>query len=1262
MSNFWIKDDAFLAPGQLNDSDMVGPIFDEPLPGSVAMAQQNQQKQPGNQHSGPDADMFAPGDMGLGEFGLQKQGNPLDNKLPQMFMRNDGGMVGQHQSLDAGQGNSGSQQLDRQKQEQLLKMRQQIMHQQMVHNQQKAQHRQQPELAGARSSPHMNINNGENPMLGAGMAGPGGMGGGGSVPQSLSQNLNQNFMSSGGMGNLNMHGGGPGGGPGGMGGPQGPGNLQFMGNQMNRVDSPHGLIQQGGNAASAKQGMGNLEGMMPQGGPQGMNLGRNQSANQNLSQNVNQMRGADSFEGSPQMGQFGGNNPAMAGQQGPGPNKNFVGQRMAGAPTPGSESGFQGNSGGPPKLTQSQFALLQYELLQMSLADYMNRRNTPITQAPVVNNKKINLLILHLLTRKIGGFHAVLRHLQTLNQPSAQVTDWTNVCRKLGLLDGIDIQSNIIAKQQIEKLVGTVYLQYILPYEQYDATEEGRKDLHARRIQFQRQLYLRFQQQQQQLQRQQQHSQASGQNLMNQNRQQSQPQQQEDLVQKQQQNFQQQNRNSPLVNQFQSAQSPHTGAMPTPSIAQGNKISQPEPLDASQPSSVPGSLQRKSSQASRSNHGSPAALQSPYLQQQGAYRSGSVTQRLASVQLRHEASTTPRRLVVATGEELVEGDPNTIRKYVPIKESTDTHGSIKLKNISDISAEIELTKPVYLFAPELGSLNIHALTMSLKNYLISNPGEIYSALNTLLVTTTDANCQFKVSDAPELLDALINAGLKILSHVQKAQTSEDLYQDVKSRPSGPIEAVFEKYVKEDEMNGEDIVYNVDSLTAELVEDDDSDIEVDDIFSPEFRETELPESSSESPGYSTLEMPDFLTGLLKFREENKHYFSKIQTKSATDTRIFFVDLMITVTMTLRNLSFTGDSRALMASNRLFRDLIFKTIKAVAVNPDAFVFQRKRFCLLKDCLVMLDQIAFHMELESLEEAFLTYLLVSAFAPKLDEHEDDPNRRFDIPGAQVDIHTYLPYGVDTFAKLLVREPKSRAFLQAVLTGSLNVTSSAEHPSARSVTVTPEDHHETKKLALAYLKGDQHALKSGRLLTRAFKLMMSTVPFTVSGIEFTRFALQRSTTTLQALFGVKLIIDLIPSEDVNAHLHNLPLWWLAGNIQMLLFNFTKNTLSLITESVKFPRHTQEHKILSCVGTRSLTVVNSLLGRAVTMKKSLENGELDDSPEKDEIKGAIHKVESLYRVQPESEFVLNTLLAASIDPDVAQEVVRLHGLLDHFQ
>ena len=96
------------------------------------------------------------------------------------------------------------------------------------------------------------------------------------------------------------------------------------------------------------------------------------------------------------------------------------------------------------------------------------------------------------------------------------------------------------------------------------------------------------------------------------------------------------------------------------------------------------------------------------------------------------------------------------------------------------------------------------------------------------------------------------------------------------------------------------------------------------------------------------LDDYLTALKNFKSENKHHFSKLQTRSATDDQILLVDELITVTMILRNISFAEYNKEPMAGNRLFKDLLFSTVKSVALNNDKFVFSRKRLCLLKDCL--------------------------------------------------------------------------------------------------------------------------------------------------------------------------------------------------------------------------------------------------------------------------------------------------------------------------
>lgn len=1230
MSNLWFNDDGFSLGQPPGDNDMMGSMFDDisDLPGQQLSQHspaprpgQQQQQTPGQQQpqAPPQTQLQQlPQPQQLPQTQAQPQmGDPMMDFQPELFAKQDKSPLMYMRQPESVSPGMNQQFMARAKQDQLAKMRQQVMHQQMLQRNSKqynnaSQMLQRNQLLVGQGN-QLNLSLANANQLGqnnVGLVNQGNQ----SQQNHAGQNQALNNTNSPGQGQSQFN--------------RNPSNSSNMSQNMPNMQSiPNAQNMRGMSNAQNMQGMSNAQNM------------------QNLSQNM----------------QSGPSMPNMANQN---PNA--------------------------PKLSSAQVAQLQHELFQMTISDFMARRGTPITQPPTINNKRVNLLVLHILSRKIGGPQAVLKLLQTLNQPTLQVTEWTSVCQKLGLLEGID-PLNVAAKLQVEKLLGLCYLQYILPYEQYTLTEDGLKDIQARRMQFQRQLFMRLQQRQgrqnqfqnNQTQRSLNHGSPTPNQYtpalnqpLNQNQNQNQNQPLNQNVNQNQNQVHNENTNpnqnqSPNVNQShtllqnqnvqsqsaQTFQSPHLDsakALQSPGLQMQSPFSGFVASPANQPSPAISANSHRLSNAS--NHTSPS-VQSPH---HTGSRSNSVKQSIPT-RFANDSAATPQEQAPETPQ----GEPNTIKKYVPIKVLADTLGSGSLKTVSDLGDEIELTKPVYLFAPELGSLNIHALVMSLKNYTHHNPGETFSALNTLLVTTTDPNFLFKISDAPEILDALVDLGSKILDQVLLKPSNAPDYLDISYSSNDGIDSVFNKYVHGGGMKGEDLTLVVDSLTAEIVEDEDSDIEIDELFSPEEIASELAELLESGPEETdTCEMPDFMTGLQMFREENKHHFSKIQTKSATDERIYLVDALITVTMTLRNLSFTENAGSNMVLNKPFKKFLFRIIKSIVTTPSVFIFQRKRLCLLKDCLLILDRVAFLMELETLEEAFLVFLLVSAFGPKLDDHEDEPERRYSIPSAPFDVFTYLPCAVDVFTKLLVREPKNRALFQAILTGTMSTSLSSNNPNASSITISPQDSRSTRKLMVSYLKGNETAIRQGIFLSRAFMLLMSCIPYTAyagNGVETTRFVFQRSSTVLQALFGAKLLIDLVPMEEVNGNLTCLPCSWLASNVQILLFNFTKNTFSLITESVKFARSTAEHRVLSFVGFKALVVVNSLVASVVILKKAMAENELS-AERTAELEKNLGKFKDLYRVQPEADFVLNAILAATIDPDVAHEVMRFRGLMAQVQ
>ncbi|ODV65547.1 hypothetical protein HYPBUDRAFT_168279 [Hyphopichia burtonii NRRL Y-1933] len=895
------------------------------------------------------------------------------------------------------------------------------------------------------------------------------------------------------------------------------------------------------------------------------------------------------------------------------------------------------------KLSPQQLQQLQYELFIATLNDFMNSRNTPITQQPIVNGKKVNLLLLHLLSQKLGGGQQLMKALQNI-QPQ-QGNSWTAICQRLGFFEGINVQQDFNSRIQIEKETANVYIQYVLPYEQYGQTPNGARDLQTKRMMYQKKIFLKLQQLQLQQQPQQQ------QNAPNQ--------------------LQQQMQNPPSRHISQSNMSPPANInspginnVPTP----GAGMIHQSPI----PSSAPTPQQRKLSHVSNpSAHNSPAVSQSPYMAQQTISRSGSVVQQHTPQQhsqpppqtqtqqtMQKPTKPKPQRTPNDQTSESPQLDKpdkelefNIIKNYVPLRKLVETHDGFDIKALSSLASEIELTKPVYLFAPELGSINVHALTMALKNYTVPNSGEIMSALNTLLVTTSDSSFSFKVTDCLELLDSLALLGLKVLDHIiGKKSKHASVYEDAsKLSENNPIDDVFKKYTGNQQMFGEDVTYVVDSLSAEVIEDEDSDLDLDEVFSYE-EENDTPLSNiEEEPKLERFGITDYNTTILKFKEENKYHFSKLQTKSAVDEQVMLVDQLITITMILRNLSFAEDSKAVMANDSLFKDLLFTCVKYIASYPDKFKFYRKRLCILKDCLLMLDNIAFLMELRTLEEAFLSFILISAFGPKLNENEKEESG-FKIPYANLDMFSYLPFGIDAFTKLLVREPRNKTLMQAVLSGSLAASSSNSFPSVISINISAQDQQETKKLMDAYF-GDDNSTKEAKLLTRSFKLLMSVIPFDSNSFEFAKFTFIRAPTLSQALFGVKLLIDLIPYDE-NSPLNDVLVEWLLANKDILLSNFARISLSLVTEASKYGLHSNESKILSLVILKALIVVNSLVGNALLYYRNTPS-----SPLKDELS----KLTDAYRVLPDETSTLDSFIAPNVDVDVSQELLRLLRLLKSF-
>lgn len=272
-------------------------------------------------------------------------------------------------------------------------------------------------------------------------------------------------------------------------------------------------------------------------------------------------------------------------------------------------------------------------------------------------------------------------------------------------------------------------------------------------------------------------------------------------------------------------------------------------------------------------------------------------------------------------------------------------------------------------------------------------------------------------------------------------------------------------------------------------------------------------------------------------------------------------------------------------------------------------------------------------------MAFALISSFGPKI----EDP---FRIPQCSVESHSYFPFGIDALTKLLVKEPHNRSLLQAVLNGTLNVSLTASYTNNFVVSVSDQEY--TRKLVMAYLNNNKDGYKSGVLLTRAFQMCLSIIPFDANSYEFSRFICVRAPTISQMLFGVKLLIDLIPIDDLNTQLNRLSLLWILHNRDLILSNFARVVVALSSETGKFARESNEYKILTLVLTKALIVINSLVNNVLTARG------LENAKDHEELIKSLEAVYSLPRITPDVHLTLDIFLTPVIDTNLGKEVVRL--------
>ena len=167
-----------------------------------------------------------------------------------------------------------------------------------------------------------------------------------------------------------------------------------------------------------------------------------------------------------------------------------------------------------------------------------------------------------------------------------------------------------------------------------------------------------------------------------------------------------------------------------------------------------------------------------------------------------------------------------------------------------------------------------------------------------------------------------------------------------------------------------------------------------------------------------------------------------------------------------------------------------------------------------------------------------------------------------------------------------------------------------------------------------------------------MSVIPYEKSAPELTKVIFSSAPTMSQALFGVKLVLDLVPMED-DSGLSDLSSRWLIANKFRILSNLGRSAVAMIGEAAKLQRGSSEHRIVTSIVQQVLLVVNTLLAHALATRDKL----LQTNKESTLI-GEIDDLVNIVRVAPDPLFAMETVLATLVDGALSREVVRLLAVL----
>ncbi|KAI0023294.1 hypothetical protein F4780DRAFT_786796 [Xylariomycetidae sp. FL0641] len=299
-----------------------------------------------------------------------------------------------------------------------------------------------------------------------------------------------------------------------------------------------------------------------------------------------------------------------------------------------------------------------------------------------------------------------------------------------------------------------------------------------------------------------------------------------------------------------------------------------------------------------------------------------------------------------------------------------------------------------------------------------------------------------------------------------------------------------------------------------------------------------------------------------------------------------DRLLAITTILRNLSF-GDVNPPVLADEVVIKFLCSVIRSLGTHEKLLGDAKNTLDFMKDVIILLSNIAGSVELPGREQAYCLLHFLLAFAPS-----PAPNVAVDkivFPSFQPLIHIYLPYAIDSLAKLLARDEPNRTHYKSIF-----ATDAAASPPYELLTRTfglaispiPDQNKESRAAILpSFVEARKASLMQGLL---AADIIAQLAPGFETGV--TRAWLSSGEGFAQNLFRLvrTLCTQTEPTPRSGSSARNQPR---EDTDVMYIISCGVSTLRRLSEKARDPNDT------ASIPATALPTRESLLGVLQSLK-----------------------------------------------------------------